>query len=150
MEKYELLFTKVHFLYYEDYSRDMNQTVTKLADFLEYQPLAHGPLPFSLGKTYGHLYSDAFKHKVAHLVRKIASPECWKLLQHYFDGMMMTNGESKASGTDSKIPMVAEDEPWTHRIIWLLSFPQSVRLDLSNLMTHPLSQTSSPFSLFAA
>jgi len=130
VEKYELLFTKVHFLYYEDYSSDMNQSVTKLADFLEYQPLAHGPLPFIPGKEYGHLYSDAFKQKVAYLVRALASPECWKLLQHYFQGKIMTSGESETSDIANSIALVAEDEPWPRRIIWLLSFPQSVRIFL--------------------
>ena len=72
-----------HYLYYEKYSTDYNATLQGILDFLEL-PFASDPMPFHTGKTYRNLYSEDEIKSATRLVRTLASPGIWKLIQHYF------------------------------------------------------------------
>ena len=73
----------VHYLYYEHYSTAYNETLENLLDFLQL-PNVQEPMPFHMGKTYRDLYLE---HEISiskRLVEALASPDCWLLIQHYF------------------------------------------------------------------
>jgi len=75
----------VHYLFYEEYTRNYNKTVDDLFAFLHVEK-AVDPLAFIPGKTYGNLYSEKAKRAAARLVQALATPECWELLKRYFEG----------------------------------------------------------------
>jgi hypothetical protein len=75
----------VHTLFYEDYETNWDRTVDELFQFLFLSP-ARGtePVPFVTGKHYTGYYD---RHDIAMakvLVRTLASPETWNLVQRYF------------------------------------------------------------------
>jgi hypothetical protein len=74
----------VFYLYYERYSTAYNQTLGDLLDFLEL-PSVNEPMLFHSGKTYRDLYSDDEIRVATRLVQRLASPECWDLIRHYFE-----------------------------------------------------------------
>jgi len=78
----------VHYLYYEDYSLHYNETIHDLYDFLELpiQPQSESSMkPFAYFKTYRDFYTAQEQESVATVVKQLATPECWQLLQRYFD-----------------------------------------------------------------
>lgn len=52
-------------------------------DFLE-TTVVKQPRPFIPGKTYSGLFSAELSNEVANLVKALALPECWQLLNRYF------------------------------------------------------------------
>ena len=95
-----------HVVYYEDYTLRYNDTVSGIMDFLGLEPV-HANHPFFSGKTYRSLYDDETGRRAAAFVQRVASPECWRLIRHYFASYL----GAKPAG-----PTVA----------WLLSYPNSV------------------------
>jgi hypothetical protein len=73
-------------LYYEDYSTNYNATVEALFDFLDLEVRGR-PVAFIPGKTYLSYFSLRHQEKAAQFVKSIATPECWDMVKHYFDGM---------------------------------------------------------------
>jgi hypothetical protein len=75
----------VHYVYYEDYSKTAtyNATVHSILDFLE-APAVLSPLEFTVGHNYATYYSDRHAKMAARLAKALATPECWKHIQHYF------------------------------------------------------------------
>ncbi|GKY92260.1 hypothetical protein MPSEU_000197100 [Mayamaea pseudoterrestris] len=101
-------------LYYEDYSSNFEQTVQRLADFME-QSIVHESLPFIAGKTYGHFYTDDEKKRIANLIFNLASKETWSVLSRYLE--QYVDKEQKA--------VTATDSDTAPKVVWLMSFPQS-------------------------
>lgn len=74
-------------LYYEDYSTNFNKTVEALFDFLDLEVLRR-PVEFIPGKTYLSYFSVKSQQRAAQFVRSMATPDCWAMVKHYFDGML--------------------------------------------------------------
>jgi hypothetical protein len=82
----EQLQIPVHYLFYEDYSTNYNETVHGLLEFLNLLPAVNEPLPFQPGKTYKSMYYSPEEIQAAtRFVRAMATPACWNLLKRYFD-----------------------------------------------------------------
>jgi hypothetical protein len=79
-----------HFLYYENYTTDYDNTVESLFSFLELQPPPGrfgnflDQSPFIPGKSYASYYSDHERILAGQVVKAMATPECWSLIRHYF------------------------------------------------------------------
>jgi Sulfotransferase domain len=84
----------VHTLFYEDYTESFNDTVSQLLDFVKLQPV-NTPPPFEPGKTYPDYFTDDERYYIAELVRYLATNETWKLLQHYFDGILYDDDDDE-------------------------------------------------------
>ena len=69
-------------LHYEDYAKDLNNTVDLLFSFLEHDKVASAP-PF-FQHDYSFMYTNAEKEGIEDWVKVLASKELWKLLEHYF------------------------------------------------------------------
>ncbi|GKY99029.1 hypothetical protein MPSEU_000858600 [Mayamaea pseudoterrestris] len=95
-----------HVIFYEDYTRRYNETVSGILSFLELEPV-HRNYPFYSGKTYRGLYDVETGRKAAAFVERIASPECWQLIRHYFEMYIDTQADSR------------------RKVAWLLSYPNS-------------------------
>ena len=80
---HDVLQIPVHYLFYEDYTSQYNQTLAALLDFLQLSPAAL-PLPFVPGKAYRHLYTPTERQGAAQVVRALATPPCWERVKHYF------------------------------------------------------------------
>jgi len=105
----------VHTLYYENYTSNYNETVSKLYNFLGHR-IVDSPHPFdSTGKTYLDKFEPRHVREIAYLMRALASNDCWVRLRHYFNGMLVETLRSEAKLSDGP-PQIA----------WLLSFPESV------------------------
>jgi hypothetical protein len=74
----------VHVLYYENYTKDYDKTVTRLFDFLEL-PAVKEPLHFIPGKTYSDYFDVKQTRAAKRLVHALATPDCWALLRPYFE-----------------------------------------------------------------
>jgi hypothetical protein len=137
-------------VHYEDYTHKFDATVQRVADFLE-QPRVNPPKPFVPGKTYGHLYSDEFKQQVAGLFKELAHPTAWEFMKHYFDGyteetanitsvwnnhLVETNSTATAAAATSYT-----------KIVWLLSYPNSVG---TNLLSPPIKYVYTTLTHFLA
>lgn len=80
----------VHYLYYDQYTTNYNETVNALFAFLQLDIQKHEPHPFhSSGKTYSSFYVPEHARLATKMVQRIAMPEVWKLLQHYFEPWVM-------------------------------------------------------------
>jgi hypothetical protein len=77
----------IHTLFYEDYTESFNDTVSQLPDFVKLQPV-NTPPPFEPRKTYPDYFTDDKQYYIAELVQYLVKNETWKLLQHYFDGIL--------------------------------------------------------------
>lgn len=113
-------------LYYESYTSDFDGTVAEIAGFLE-QALVAKPSPFMLGKNYLDLFDEEHIRDIERLVRSLASVGCWRLLKHYFDK------PSPPVEFASAIEAVVDSSSATRNgteIVWLMSFPNSVRVVL--------------------
>jgi Sulfotransferase domain len=77
----------VYTLFYENYTDSFNETVSQLLDFVKLQPV-NTPPPFEAGKTYPDYFSEDERYFTAELVRYLATAETWKLVQHYFGGIL--------------------------------------------------------------
>jgi len=81
----------LHYLYYEDYSHDFNNTVRDLADFLGLD-LVHPPIEFEPEKTYLDYFDDDEARAITAFVRRLATPECWQRLRRYLDRWALADG----------------------------------------------------------
>jgi hypothetical protein len=72
-----------HNIFYEDYETKYDETVGDLLKFLEANR-THEIKPFIRGKRYGSLFRPRHLRGIARLIRRMASPECWKHLKRYF------------------------------------------------------------------
>jgi len=81
------LMLPVHYLYYEDYSTDYNSTLFGLLEFLELDQVS-APVFFLPEKTYMSFYERNHAQLAAKLVQAVATPECWELIKHYFEGWL--------------------------------------------------------------
>jgi hypothetical protein len=96
----ERLNIPVHYLYYENYSTNYNETLQDLLEFLNLVPPAGGvvntePLPFQAGKTYVDMYSPDEIQAATRFVRAKATPACWNLLKRYFDNNVDTKQDDE-------------------------------------------------------
>lgn len=74
----------VHYLYYEDYMYNYNETIRALYNFLEL-PMVHDPLPFDSSKTYHHYYTQKQRTAVMDFVQTWATTKAMQVLDRYFD-----------------------------------------------------------------
>jgi hypothetical protein len=81
----EQLHVPVHYLFYENYSTNYNETLYGLLEFLNLLPAVNEPLSFQPGKTYMSMYSPEEIQAATRFVRAMATPACWNLLKRYFD-----------------------------------------------------------------
>ncbi|VEU35772.1 unnamed protein product [Pseudo-nitzschia multistriata] len=71
-------------LFYEDYASNWDETVNQLLRFLALSPAKGAKAEeFILGKHYDEFYFDEEKSNATKLIRALASPELWELLQRY-------------------------------------------------------------------
>lgn len=71
-------------IYYENYSKNFNQTVDQILDFLELSQ--DGVLrEFSARSDYDGYFSDEQVRNVRKLVKRVASDKTWSLVKHYFE-----------------------------------------------------------------
>ena len=80
----------IYVLYYENYTENFDKTVDDLFHFLELHKV-NNPVPFIAGKTYQNFFSEDEARAATRLVENMASPECWKLIGHYFDPWLKSN-----------------------------------------------------------
>jgi len=139
----------VCYVYYEDYGTSPNATHDQLLDFLG-MGAVEGPLPFSIGgKKYGSLYTSDQARAAALLVRALASPKVWSLLRSYvapyldekdLSGARASPGDIIRGGkataiTGSHLAQSRLQLDQQHKIVWLLSFPNSgTSYTLENVM----------------
>jgi hypothetical protein len=112
----------VHYIYYEDYETNFNETVDGLMQFLELE-VRNVSDPFEVGKSYESIFADEHSEAIAKFVRTVATPDCWRHLSHYFD-RWLHGTELKQTDRTSLGGAVHAVEP---SVVWLLSFPNSVR-----------------------
>jgi hypothetical protein len=76
----------VHTMYYEDFTKNWNETVDRLFEFLELSP-ADGakPLEFISGKHYANYFDTHQVAQTGRFVKALAPSETWELLRHYFE-----------------------------------------------------------------
>lgn len=80
----------VHYLFYENYTINFNETVEELLDFIEL-PAVREPPPFIPGKVYPEYFTSEEKQNAARLVRHVATDEVWSLIKHYFEDILVTD-----------------------------------------------------------
>ena len=75
----------VHMMHYEQYEQDWSRTVEQLFHFLGLSP-ASGvePLKFIAGKHYRHYFESQHIDMIRNLVKTLASPETWQIVEQYF------------------------------------------------------------------
>ena len=73
-----------HYIYYESYTDDYDNTVRELNQYLELETVVE-PEPFITGKTYRHFFSQEDVKHARELVKYLSTMKLWKKLQHYFD-----------------------------------------------------------------
>lgn len=110
----------VHYLFYENYTTNFDETVQEIFDFLHLPVRDTEPQPFYSGKSYGNFYSENHARRAAHFVRRLALPPVWAKLKHYFKDELL---EEKA--------LAAIDDEFDYsgrsaEVTWLMSFPNSV------------------------
>ncbi|KAL7575339.1 hypothetical protein ACA910_001857 [Epithemia clementina (nom. ined.)] len=85
---------QVHRVYYESYTTDFNATVTGLLDFLNLSATAAAAMNDGKGqivpfegatRTYLQFYTKTEFDQAKRLVQAWATPECWKVIRHYFE-----------------------------------------------------------------
>jgi hypothetical protein len=119
-----------HVVYYEDYDHRLQETVQKLADFLE-QPIVQESLTFKTGKTYGHLYTEAEKRAVANLLQTIATPDTFAVLARYLEPFLRSSQKVLSHVDDGYI-----HGNETAKLVLFVSFPQSgAQYVLENIKT---------------
>jgi Sulfotransferase domain len=100
-------------LYYENYTSNYGGVVRELyQDFLQYPPISAHPRPFIPGKTYHYMFSPQHQLDIKWLVKSLALPPVWEMLQHYFSDLRTFNYTN--DGRNRSIAL-------------LVSFPNSVR-----------------------
>ena len=117
IEVTERLGLPVHVLYYENYTTNFEESTSELLDFLQLDAI-HPPYLFRPGKSYAHLFDKSQLTAAARLVKDVASPKAWKLIQHYFE--IPKNDIPKTPRTAST--SLPDDFP---TISLLMSFPNS-------------------------
>jgi hypothetical protein len=113
----------VHYIYYEDYENSFNETVEDLIQFLELE-VRNVSLPFETGKSYKGIFDDRHSRSLAQFVKAIATPECWRHLSHYFDRWL---SDGQRIYTDIQSNTTQASNGLKKSVVWLLSFPNSVR-----------------------
>jgi len=73
----------VYYLYYENYTLNYQETVNEFLDFLELERV-RDPYEFQAGKTYASFFTPEHGRGAARMAKDMASPEVWRLLQHFF------------------------------------------------------------------
>jgi hypothetical protein len=74
----------VHVVWYEDYSDNFNATFPRIMDFLQLPIATEQIQTFRSLPTYADHYSTEQKKAIRSFVHHVASPQTWKLIQHYF------------------------------------------------------------------
>jgi hypothetical protein len=75
----------VHYLFYEEYAEDWENTVAQLFKFIEIVPAPGAePMEFIVGKHYDGYFTRNDLEMARELVRTLASPETWDLVKRYF------------------------------------------------------------------
>lgn len=125
VETTERLGLPVHYLYYENYTRNFDETVSELFNFLDIIPRSEA-YPFVPGKSYRSLFSSHHSKRAADFVREVASVNVWKLLRNFFPGVPVEHAGrlSPESEPPEKEPQYKSGST---QVVWLLSFPNSVR-----------------------
>lgn len=111
----------VHYLHYENYTDNFDETVQELLRFLQLPVRDPEPHPFVTGKTYGDIYREDEARRAAQFVRHLALPPVWNLLKHYFQDEWLLEEPVGAIEQDFEYPTVLTE------VTWLMSFPNSVR-----------------------
>lgn len=113
-----------HVMYYEDYTTRYDGVIKELNDFLEL-PRVNPPIPFVEGKTYLKFFTRTEIEAARTMFRFFATEQCWALVRHYFDidDNAETHDESVVNGPD---------------VVWLVSFPNSVRVGFELVFSYPL------------
>lgn len=89
-------------IYYEDYDNPLqfNQTFVKLMEFLQLPIAADKPLQqFRHLPTYEDHFTKAQRLAIQSLIRHVASPPLWNLIQHYFDTPETPEDSTSATST---------------------------------------------------
>jgi len=73
----------VLYLFYEDYQDDWNWTVTSLMEFVR-QPITSRLRPFRRLPDYSDHFSEEQRGLVRELIREVASPEAWELIERRY------------------------------------------------------------------
>jgi Sulfotransferase domain len=91
----------VHYVWYENYTMNFDDTVTALFDFLELDATGD-PYEWQAGKSYSNFFLPATARKAALMMQDLASPEAWSLIRHYLVPFLLVPKDSSAldDGTD--------------------------------------------------
>ena len=114
--------SRVHVMFYENYTDDFDESVRQLFDFLELDIVEQQPCEWhGAGKSYANYLSAAWQRQAAAMMRDLATPAAWELVRYYLEPYLPDDegGDDPPIGDspDEAVPQVA----------WLLSFPNSVR-----------------------
>jgi hypothetical protein len=70
-------------VHYEDYSHHLDQTMTRIMNFLELPSVAQSPMEFQSGKSYKDYYTKEQKVAMRRYIQEAATVETWQNLKHY-------------------------------------------------------------------
>jgi len=74
-------------IFYEDYQNNLQGTARSIREFVDQEPVAEDDdelQPFRELPNYDDHYTDRQREAIAKLVKAVAIPETWNLLQRYF------------------------------------------------------------------
>jgi len=86
-------------LFYENYTSNFDATTYELLDFLQLPRLGPAPV-FYKQKHYPHFYEPEQIGFVKSMAKSLATPECWALVRHYFESMVVEVSGNVSSTTD--------------------------------------------------
>lgn len=133
----------VHYLFYENYQTQYNETMQELLKFLQSDMVVNESIDSRSGSTYRQVFDTEHQQAAKALVQELALPEVWKLLRRYFVSFEGDKNDDdtvhlkeiddmedlpRAPKKASSINIPLQMDPFVHpEVVWLLSFPNSVR-----------------------
>lgn len=152
------------YLFYHNYTDHYEETISALYTFLNL-PVQPGvaPIEFSTGHDYASYYDDTSAILATRMAMDMASPELWKLIQHYFtpwipriNEVSVDSAPAVVMGDDDQAPTAQAQAPvldfqYDYRgkknaqVAWLMSFPNSgtsYTIDNTERMTNATTATN--------
>lgn len=94
----ERLKVPIHYMYYENYTSNFNETNRQLYEFLDYTAqidMMNHQYPWIAGKSYIDYYDVNHTMRAYHMIQELALPEVWQLIRHYFSNFIDDNNITK-------------------------------------------------------
>lgn len=143
----------VHYLWYHNYTSGFDETVSSLFDFLDLEPTGE-PYEWHAGHSYKSFYPQDLRKAAIGMMKDLASATTWRLIEDYIadysttevwqdtplevvefdegefnhdeDSMYIHEEEHGDSSFDTTAVSNNVDDAVDPKVVWLLSFPNSV------------------------